>query len=236
MHRMVLVTAGVAVVVVVTGIILARRVQSEDKDDERRSTGEFGLPLQQVPVSQTTDGTEQRVTRIVARCVREVRERALKEVGVFRIAGNHERVLELCTIPSDQWDLSKESTPTVCSLLKRFFSQLPQALLPHDEVIALANVATDSEVAEAHKLLMSLDERERAALVCLSRLCADIDANREDNLMPLSSLAKIWSGSLIREPEGTDPVTQMSNVTVAARGIQRLLRVAATVDWTDSTD
>lgn len=215
---------------------IVRSIQPMDKEMKQRvrgnfnsSKGFFGKPLDhEAPI-------------LVCDCISFIRNRGFYETGVFRIPGNLDVVNllknkydqrfsnEELKVQNDYSVLNKHkpapSVNDVASLLKLFFTELPEPLVPRHitkamlEVSAL-NLPPEDECQYLGKLVKRIQSPNRECLGLLISFLRELCAFRKFNHMTANNLATCFVLSVFGRGETQ---AQILLVTTGSQIIKKLI-------------
>ncbi|CAM9584269.1 unnamed protein product [Laminaria digitata] len=181
----------------------------------------FGVPL--VEVMQLTPAED--VPWVLKRFVGFLSKFGLESVGLFRLAGDGvDRAIlraalddgnQVCWDPEEEVEGEKEclsltDVNMVAQLLKAFFRELPEPLVPfsaYSKVVAIAKAAgvADARWVQAMKnILWSIPNVNYNCLRFLFQFLRKVASHSATNRMTSENLAIVWAPNLVR-PEDDDP-------------------------------
>ncbi|XP_022368970.1 rho GTPase-activating protein 24 isoform X2 [Enhydra lutris kenyoni] len=165
---------------------------------------------------------------LVEQCVDFIRQRGLKEEGLFRLPGQANLVKEL----QDAFDCGEkpsfDSTDvhTVASLLKLYLRELPEPVIPYakyEDFLACAKLLSKDEeagVKELAKQVKSLPVVNYNLLKYICRFLDEVQSYSGVNKMSVQNLATVFGPNILR-PKVEDPLTIMEGTVV----VQQLMSV-----------
>mmetsp|Transcript_15296 Transcript_15296/g.22889 ORF Transcript_15296/g.22889 Transcript_15296/m.22889 type:complete len:440 (-) Transcript_15296:51-1370(-) len=168
----------------------------------------FGVPLK-VSHERTLQKNEEHVTTML---IRSLRKRAMDEEGLFRLAGNKAgvRKLQLMVDCGHKLDFDQYPVHDVSSLLKIFYRELPEPIIPfesYEGVVAAARDTdqddTDQLVCKLKELVSTLPKVNCDFLAELFSFMNDVAANSAVNKMSLRNLVIVMAPNLLRARETT---------------------------------
>ena len=135
----------------------------------------------------------------------------LSTEGLFRINGCLPVVETLSAAFDKGGDVKihkfTKSPHDVCSLVKKFLSQLPEPLINEDMSIKLIRTRTITDSKERLSAIRSIcdeiGEYEHALLECLLYFLRGVADNSSVNKMNISNLATVFGPVLTKQPDGT---------------------------------
>ncbi|NXN09917.1 RHG24 protein, partial [Indicator maculatus] len=166
---------------------------------------------------------------LVEQCVDFIRQRGLKEEGLFRLPGQANLVKEL----QDAFDCGEkpsfDSTTdvhTVASLLKLYLRELPEPVVPYakyEEFLSCAKLLSKEEemgLKELVKQVKSLPAANYNLLKYICRFLDEVQSYSGINKMSVQNLATVFGPNILR-PKVEDPLTIMEGTVV----VQQLMSV-----------
>ncbi|XP_022368961.1 rho GTPase-activating protein 24 isoform X1 [Enhydra lutris kenyoni] len=166
---------------------------------------------------------------LVEQCVDFIRQRGLKEEGLFRLPGQANLVKEL----QDAFDCgekpsfdSSTDVHTVASLLKLYLRELPEPVIPYakyEDFLACAKLLSKDEeagVKELAKQVKSLPVVNYNLLKYICRFLDEVQSYSGVNKMSVQNLATVFGPNILR-PKVEDPLTIMEGTVV----VQQLMSV-----------
>ncbi|CAJ0594420.1 unnamed protein product [Cylicocyclus nassatus] len=192
---------------------------------QRPSSASFSYSLDAPISSDDADPHNLQVPRIVENCTQYLMAYGLNTVGLFRVAGNAKRCRQLKstlekvgggTAISDEL-VENTTAHDVATLLKEYFRDLPQSLLPREHYQAYITAARFSfeERVEVIRLLFSLlgppnidtlyvllKFLHEVSLHCHDQTGAEAEQVVQGNRMDARNLATIFAPSILRPDHG----------------------------------
>ncbi|XP_026152935.1 rho GTPase-activating protein 24 isoform X3 [Mastacembelus armatus] len=166
---------------------------------------------------------------LVEQCVDFIRQRGLREEGLFRLPGQANLVKEL----QDAFDCGEKPSfdcntdvHTVASLLKLYLRELPEPVIPfhkYDEFLTCAKLlGKDDEMGmkELRRLVESLPPVNYNLLKYICRFLDEVQSHSGVNKMSVQNLATVFGPNILR-PKVEDPVTIMEGTVL----VQQLMAV-----------
>ncbi|XP_045736788.1 rho GTPase-activating protein 24 isoform X1 [Mirounga angustirostris] len=166
---------------------------------------------------------------LVEQCVDFIRQRGLKEEGLFRLPGQANLVKEL----QDAFDCgekpsfdSNTDVHTVASLLKLYLRELPEPVIPYakyEGFLSCAKLLSKEEeagVKELAKQVKSLPVVNYNLLKYICRFLDEVQSYSGVNKMSVQNLATVFGPNILR-PKVEDPLTIMEGTVV----VQQLMSV-----------
>ena len=193
----------------------------------------FGVPLE-------TGWNRVRATgeaHITTKMIDSLRRRALQEEGLFRLAGNKAEVrfLHLQADCGKPIDFDACPIHDTSSLLKIFYRELPEPIIPFDSYDAVVGAARTTDDDDHEGLLdklrhfvSSLPEVNKVFLHELFEFMNEVVSHAEVNKMSLRNLVIVWAPNLLRARETTVEQT-MADYNHVNRAIQTLVAQHASV-------
>ncbi|PAV63486.1 hypothetical protein WR25_01440 [Diploscapter pachys] len=155
------------------------------------------------PPDEFTDMHMLQVPRIVDNCIKYLIEHGLHQLGLFRIAGNATRCRQLRNAlekaGGEMIYLADDVTAVndIAAILKEYFRDLPQPLLPKEHYqayIAAAKLTSDDRVECVRHLLALLNPPNIDTLFVLMKFLHQIPGNKMD----ARNLATIFAPCILR--------------------------------------
>nr|XP_036877059.1 rho GTPase-activating protein 24 isoform X3 [Manis javanica] len=159
---------------------------------------------------------------LVEQCVDFIRQRGLKEEGLFRLPGQANLVKEL----QDAFDCgekpsfdSNTDVHTVASLLKLYLRELPEPVIPYakyEDFLSCAKLLSKEEEAgikELAKQVKSLPVVNYNLLKYICRFLDEVQSYSGVNKMSVQNLATVFGPNILR-PKVEDPLTIMEGTVV----------------------
>ncbi|TNN58873.1 Active breakpoint cluster region-related protein [Liparis tanakae] len=149
------------------------------------------------------------VPHVVRCCVEEVERRGLDEVGIYRVSGTSSDIGTLkaafnSNLREAVTRLRSAEVNVVSGVLKLFFRELPEALVPPKIFQSLAKTLEiqdgASRLASMLSLLQSCSEPNRHTLLYLLHHLQRVSEKQAVNKMSLMNLATVFGPSLLRLP------------------------------------
>ncbi|KGL74092.1 Rho GTPase-activating protein 24, partial [Tinamus guttatus] len=166
---------------------------------------------------------------LVEQCVDFIRQRGLKEEGLFRLPGQANLVKEL----QDAFDHgekpsfdSNTDVHTVASLLKLYLRELPEPVIPYakyEDFLSCAKTISKEEetgLRELVKEVKSLPSVNYNLLKYICRFLDEVQSYSGVNKMSVQNLATVFGPNILR-PKVEDPLTIMEGTVV----VQQLMSV-----------
>ncbi|XP_064306452.1 rho GTPase-activating protein 24 isoform X1 [Phalacrocorax carbo] len=166
---------------------------------------------------------------LVEQCVDFIRQRGLKEEGLFRLPGQANLVKEL----QDAFDCgekpsfdSSTDVHTVASLLKLYLRELPEPVIPYakyEDFLSCAKMLSKEEemgLKELVKQVKSLPAVNYNLLKYICRFLDEVQSYSGINKMSVQNLATVFGPNILR-PKVEDPLTIMEGTVV----VQQLMSV-----------
>ncbi|XDV50448.1 hypothetical protein PO909_019506 [Leuciscus waleckii] len=158
---------------------------------------------------------------LVEQCVDFIRERGLKEEGLFRMPGQANLVKEL----QDAFDCgdkplfdSNTDVHTVASLLKLYLRELPEPVIPfnkYEDFLTCAQLLLkDDEVGldELVKQVYTLPQANYNLLKYICKFLDEVQSHSIENKMSVQNLATVFGPNILR-PKVEDPVSMMEGTS-----------------------
>ncbi|XP_075159372.1 rho GTPase activating protein at 18B [Haematobia irritans] len=161
----------------------------------------FGAPLDQLELNRTTCPN---VPRFVADSIEYIeRKDRIVQDGLYRACGNKFTIDELKqkltkSYIYDPKLIAADDIHTITSLLKQFFRDLPQPLIPQETYNRLArDLLKNQEGIDTFRIAINdMPEPNRSTLAFLVKHLTNVAACSASNRMNASNLAIVWGPSL----------------------------------------
>ncbi|XP_078258100.1 rho GTPase-activating protein 24 isoform X2 [Rhinoraja longicauda] len=166
---------------------------------------------------------------LVEQCADFIRQRGLKEEGLFRLPGQANLVKEL----QEAFDCgekplfdSNTDVHTVASLLKLYLRELPEPVIPYakyDEFLLCAKLFTKEQetgMKELIKQVKTLPPVNFNLLKYICRFLDEVQSHSDVNKMSVQNLGTVFGPNILR-PKVEDPVTIMEGTVL----VQQLMSV-----------
>ncbi|XP_017165759.1 active breakpoint cluster region-related protein isoform X3 [Poecilia reticulata] len=173
-----------------------------------------GTPIQQppifcVPIEKVAQQEGVLVPHVVRCCVEEVERRGMDEVGIYRISGTATDICSLKAVFNTNLReavtrLRTAEVNTVSGVLKLYFRELPEPLVPPDLFQSLAKTLDiqdmNSRLVSMLSLLQSSPDVNRNTFLYLMHHLQRVAKRQDVNKMTLMNLATVFGPSLLRPP------------------------------------
>ncbi|KAM4564819.1 active breakpoint cluster region-related protein isoform 2-T2 [Fundulus diaphanus] len=173
-----------------------------------------GSPTQQppifcVPIETVAQQEGVLVPHVVRCCAEEVERRGMDEVGIYRISGSATDISSLkaafnSNLREAVTRMRCAEVNTVSGVLKLYFRELPEPLVPADLFQGLANALNiqdmNSRLDAMLSLLESTPDVNRNTFLYLLHHLQRVAQRQDVNKMTLLNLATVFGPSLLRPP------------------------------------
>ncbi|XP_038588586.1 active breakpoint cluster region-related protein isoform X2 [Micropterus salmoides] len=166
-------------------------------------------PVFCVPIKTVAQQEGVLVPHVVRCCVEEVERRGMEEVGIYRISGTTSDINTLKTAFNSNLReavtrLRSAEVNAVSGVLKLYFRELPEPLIPTELFQSLARTLDIQDINSRHASMLSLlqscpDSNRHTFLYILHHL-QRVSEKQEINKMSLMNLATVFGPSLLRPP------------------------------------
>jgi hypothetical protein len=177
------------------------------------------------------------VPAVVSMCINEVNTRGLDQVGLYRVPGNANDIVELKRqFDSDPSHINMsagicDDIHVVAGCLKLYIRELPRPLLGahlYDNWMACARQTVYNDRLYTIKdLIKSLPAANRAVLHALLKHLALVASHSDKNLMPISNLAMVFAPNICR-PAEQDPMLMLQDMNSQCLVVDAMIQQ---VDW-----
>ncbi|KAJ3206017.1 hypothetical protein HDU82_004818 [Entophlyctis luteolus] len=196
---------------------------------ENTKDRQFAVPLNAI----MGQNGERGIPRVVDDCIRFILQNGLETEGLFRISPSQQFVNAL----HDMYD-SGEVTIDIASnggvhsaagLLKMFFRELPEPIIPGEMYDTFRMIQSNPESAHAifakTVLLPILPQSAQILLRALFHMLHTLHLNKDTTLMPAANLAIVWAPNFVRS---TNPMVDLGMCTLGPTGggVGTFVRVA----------
>ncbi|KIM84162.1 hypothetical protein PILCRDRAFT_818484 [Piloderma croceum F 1598] len=152
---------------------------------------------------------------VVAKCGLYLKESATEVEGTFRVNGSNKRMRDLQAEfeaaprygKSLDWKKENYTTHDVASVFRRYLTQMPEPVIPHDMYYHFRDALTkqpfnqDEVVSTYKKLITSMPRANQYLLLYVLDLLSVFARKSDKNLMTASNLAVIFRPGLISHPD-----------------------------------
>lgn len=194
--------------------------------------GMFGRSLAETVRFETRRGGGY-VPLIVQKCVDFIKANGLSEEGLFRLPGQAKNVAELKDAfnrgGTPELENNKAEVHSVASVLKSYFRELPEPLIPYDYFEVFLTAARCYEMSEAdgitaiQKQLTTLPKPNYTLLMYLCRFLFEVQEHSEENKMGVRNLAMVFGPNILRSGS-EDPQVMMESTNLVTELISILIR------------
>ncbi|KAJ6520910.1 Rho GTPase activation protein [Mycena vulgaris] len=151
---------------------------------------------------------------VVAKCGLYLKENATEVPGTFRVNGSNKRMRELQALfeapprygKSLDWKQESYTTHDVASVFRRYLTQMPEPVIPHDmyhavrDALAKQPFNQDEVIATYKRLIRAMPRANQYLLLYVLDLLSVFARKSDKNLMTASNLAVIFRPGLISHP------------------------------------
>ncbi|KAM9335239.1 active breakpoint cluster region-related protein [Symphorus nematophorus] len=166
-------------------------------------------PVFCVPIEAVAQQEGVLVPHVVRCCVEEVERRGMDEVGIYRISGTTSDISALkaafnSNLREAVTRLRSAEVNTVSGVLKLYFRELPEPLIPTELFQSLARTLDiqdmNSRLVSMLSLLQSCPDPNRHTFLYLLHHLQRVSEKQDINKMSLMNLATVFGPSLLRPP------------------------------------
>lgn len=185
-------------------------IHEEDEDLHKV----FGMEIEQLMIRERITGVSTASTGVpsfIHKCLRYLFPKYKNEEGLFRISGNSEEILNYKTQIDSGIDVSfdnEENCHNISSLLKLYFRELPQPIIPLDiqeELFASLNYEDEEQCLNSlYSAIGNLPYTNFTVLKCIMEVLQEFSLNHESTKMTSSNLGTVWSPNLIWNKDKED--------------------------------
>ncbi|KAI0787491.1 Rho GTPase activation protein [Fomes fomentarius] len=151
---------------------------------------------------------------VVAKCGLYLKENATEVEGTFRVNGSNKRMRELQAAfeapprygKNLDWQKEQYTTHDVASVFRRYLTQMPEPVIPHDmyhlfrDALAKQPYNEDEVIATYKRLIRSMPRANQYLLLYVLDLLSVFARKSDKNLMTAKNLAVIFRPALIAHP------------------------------------
>ncbi|KAI0696907.1 Rho GTPase activation protein [Cytidiella melzeri] len=151
---------------------------------------------------------------VVAKCGLYLKENATEVEGTFRVNGSNKRMRELQAAfeapprygKDLDWKKEPYTTHDVASVFRRFLTQMPEPVIPHNmyhafrDALAKKPFNRDEVIARYKRLIRSLPPANQYLLLYVLDLLSVFARKSDKNLMTAKNLAVIFRPALLSHP------------------------------------
>ncbi|XP_042368351.1 active breakpoint cluster region-related protein isoform X2 [Plectropomus leopardus] len=173
------------------------------------STAQQQLPVFCVPIQTVAQREGVLVPHVVRCCVEELERRGMDEVGIYRVSGTTSDISALKTAFNSNLReavtrLRNAEVNAVSGVLKLYFRELPEPLIPTELFQSLARILDiqdmNSRIVSMMSLLHSCPDPNRHTFLYLLHHLQRVSEKQDVNKMSLLNLATVFGPSLLRPP------------------------------------
>ncbi|XP_032370410.1 rac GTPase-activating protein 1 isoform X1 [Etheostoma spectabile] len=194
-----------------------------------------GTPIKntEITLADFAPATSPKIPALVIYCIREIEQRGLHEVGLYRVSGQERMVKELKeklirgkTLPP----LNKvDDINVITGVLKDFLRNLPEPLLTFNlnkAFIKAAEIQDDgNSLAMLYQTISELPQPNRDTLACLMIHLQKV-SECVDTKMDVNNLAMVFGPTLVGHAvPNPDPMTILHDTNRQPRVVERLLSI-----------
>ncbi|KAJ3095870.1 hypothetical protein HDU97_006444 [Phlyctochytrium planicorne] len=152
---------------------------------------------------------------VVTRCIQAIEAYGLSYQGIYRISGTNTQIQRLRTlldrdaekVNMEEWS---DNMPAVSGVLKLYFRELPDPLLPKQMYHALIDAAKIEDermrLIAIHELVNNLNDAHYATLQLVIAHLWKVQKYEPDNRMNIQNLSIVWGPTLMDSPDSNpDP-------------------------------
>ncbi|KAG9001421.1 hypothetical protein FRB94_004786 [Tulasnella sp. JGI-2019a] len=152
---------------------------------------------------------------VVAKCGLYLKENGTEIEGTFRVNGSNKRMRELQALfdtpprygKDIEWNKKQFTTHDVASVFRRYLTQMPEPIIPHDryhdfrDVMARNPPLSEADAIQAYKkLIQSLPPANQYLLLYVLDLLSVFARKADKNLMTAQNLATVFRPGVINHP------------------------------------
>jgi len=174
---------------------------------------------------------------IVKILIDKIEERDISQKGIYRVNGQHKEVLDLMELVKTegvgalQQAIVDTDLYTLCSLLKNYFSQLPDPLICskfYQEWVNASQLTNEEQKIDVYtRLLFALPRINFRTLRVLSLHLVRVSKHQHTNKMNMENISTVFAPTLLYDPN------QVLNPTINLPNCQESLAfIFDHIDWT----
>ncbi|RCH90819.1 hypothetical protein CU098_007494, partial [Rhizopus stolonifer] len=166
----------------------------------------FGSPLE-----ERVEFEGRTIPHLVEECIRAVEERGLDYEGIYRKSGGaaQTRAIQLAFEQGDTTDLCNEDeyndVCAITSVLKQYFRELPNPLLPYESYQELIDASTlnndEKKLKIVSKTLSQLPKAHSNTLCSLLKHLNKVCESSSENRMPIKNMSMVFAPTLMRHQD-----------------------------------
>jgi len=175
------------------------------------------------------------VPAVLIHCVKEIEDRGLHEVGIYRVPGSESEAMELLDrfIKSSAKGsaapaLNRHDIHAVASCVKKFLRSLKEPVIPHSLWRTFVDAANNPDTTDAETaLFQAVSELPRPNRDTLAFLILHLQrvADSPDCMMPADNLAKVMGPTIVGY-SSSDPMAIMSEAEVQKAVMRGLISIS----------
>eukprot|EP00339_Tiarina_fusa_P002662 CAMPEP_0117012312 /NCGR_PEP_ID=MMETSP0472-20121206/10391_1 /TAXON_ID=693140 ORGANISM="Tiarina fusus, Strain LIS" /NCGR_SAMPLE_ID=MMETSP0472 /ASSEMBLY_ACC=CAM_ASM_000603 /LENGTH=299 /DNA_ID=CAMNT_0004715353 /DNA_START=254 /DNA_END=1153 /DNA_ORIENTATION=+ len=183
----------------------------------RKRNPTFGRSIKEI---LEREGTEGEIPSIVTQCLNCIIDQGgLKTEGLFRISGERTEITALKELfdnySEKERDLTKYNIHAICGVLKLWFRELPEPLMPfslYDKIVHLERENPDDKLEQYTTDIMPNLGETRPTLEYLIRFLRQMCENSAANKMSASNASIVFGPTLVRAKVETIETTLNSPI------------------------
>ncbi|KAI8855286.1 Rho GTPase activation protein [Chytridium lagenaria] len=162
----------------------------------------------------------QQVPAVITRCIQAIENFGLSYQGVYRVSGTTTQIQRLRTlldrdaekVNMEDW---AESVPTITGVLKLYFRELPDPLLPKNLYHSFIDAAKIEDermrLIAIHELVNQLHDSHYSTLQVLMAHLWKVQQYEQDNKMTTQNLSIVWGPTLMDSPDVNPDPTEIKH-------------------------
>ncbi|XP_066934985.1 unconventional myosin-IXb-like isoform X1 [Clytia hemisphaerica] len=182
------------------------------------------------PMSELTSPNNP-IPETVIKLMIEIEKRGLYTLGIYRKPGPQAAINNLKSVltstEAEELILEDEKPHTLASILKLFFRQLPQPIIPfnyYDDFIRSTDLENKKEIhSTLYELIQHLPKENKLLLERLIVHLGRVTSLVEHNKMSPNALAIVWAPCLLRASEDADPLESLAQLPKQTKCVEILI-------------
>lgn len=169
------------------------------------------LRIYSMTIEELSNFENRSIPFIIETCINEVKEKGLRQEGIYRISASTSTVEKLEQY-FDKLNLNDTKSlnsileidiNAVSGLLKRYLKKIPDSLIPASEYnryVLIGNIKSDaSKINMLKDMIDRIPKSNKLVMYLLANHLNEISSNEQWNKMNLKSLATVFAPTLIRD-------------------------------------
>lgn len=164
----------------------------------------FGIPLAEACAKDNNNG----VPLVVTKCIAAVETYGIRTQGLYRLSGTHSQIQKLRALFDKSGGAERvnmadysDAVSVVTSVLKLYFRELPDSLLPkdmyHDFIEAAAEEDPRMRLIKTHEIINRMPDCNYNTLQVLAQHLWSVQQLESENKMGAQNLSLVWGPTLM---------------------------------------